>query len=235
MKEDIRIKRFSVTQQVAAYIGEKLDGGEWKPGDKIESETQLSEKLGVSRVSIRSAIQQFIAIGKLESIQGKGTYVRKNITLFPTELFTFEDSRDLFKVMQFRASIERDAAFYAAQNATEEDIHYLRKNFMEMTAADKIGDAQHSWDYDMYFHKKIAAMSGNQFYYDTLDLLFQQTYELHLRMMSKLGTRFADYFHPAIVDAIEQHDQKKAQARMEQHLTDFFNRIQVSDYGLGGL
>lgn len=233
MKADVRIKRSNVTQQVAAYIREKIDSGEWKPGDKIESETQLSEKLGVSRVSIRGAIQQFIAIGKLESIQGKGTFVRQNVNLFPMELFTFEDSRNLLKVMQFRASIERDAAFYAAQSASEEDILYLRENFNVMTAADQAGDTERSWDYDMHFHKKIAAMSGNQFYYDTLELLFQQTYDLHLRMMSKLGTRFADYFHPAIVDAIEQHDPKKAQSRMEQHLTDFFNRIQISDYDLG--
>lgn len=227
MKADTKIKRYNVTQQVAAYIGEKIDSGEWKPGDKIESETQLSEKLGVSRVSIRGAIQQFVAIGKLESIQGKGTFVREHTILFPEGLFSSEDSRDLRKVMQFRASIEQDAAFYAARNATKEDIRYLRENIAVMCAADRAGDTQRSWDYDMHFHQKIAIMSGNRFYYDTMNLLFQQTYELHLRMMSKLGTRFADYFHPAITDALEQHDMEKARAQMKRHLTDFFDRIQI--------
>lgn len=229
MASDTKIKKINVTQQVAAYIREKIESGEWPEGSKIESEAQLSEKLGVSRVSIRGAIRQFIALGKLESIQGKGTFVRSGN--LPDNLFSSEDCENLKKVMQFRITIEQDAAFYAAANATEEDISFLQRNVELMIRADQAGDAKLSWDYDIAFHKKVASMSQNQFYYDTLDLVFRRTYDLHMKMIQKLGTRFANVFHPMILNALATHNQESARASMRAHLDDFISKVAATpDY-----
>ena len=65
--------------------------------------------------------------------------------------------------MQFRTTIERDAAFYAALHATPEDIAFLEENIKNMTAADQAKDLKLSWKYDMEFHMKIAEMSQNKF------------------------------------------------------------------------
>lgn len=228
ISSDSKIKKINVTQQVAEYIRDNIESGTWPEGSQIESELQMSEKLGVSRASIRVAIRQFIAYGKLESIQGKGTFVRSGSAFASQKLFSSKDSMDIGKIMQFRTTIESDAAFYAAQNATAEDIQYLQENLAKMTAAEKAEDLKLSWEYDMDFHKKVAEMSKNQFYLATLDSVFQSTYDLHFKIIERLGVRFANYFHPAILEAIKQHDPKKAHALMTQHLQDFMEMIRVN-------
>ena len=65
----------SVTGKIAHYIRKNIRNGNWTVGEKIPSENQLCEELGVSRVSVRSALQQFIALGILESVHGKGTFL----------------------------------------------------------------------------------------------------------------------------------------------------------------
>ena len=54
----------------------------WPPGSKIPSENQLTRRLGVSRVSLREALQNLASLGLLESRQGGGTYVMDRIVLF---------------------------------------------------------------------------------------------------------------------------------------------------------
>nr|WP_317284731.1 FadR/GntR family transcriptional regulator [uncultured Dysosmobacter sp.] len=228
MASDHKIQKTNVTQQVAEYIRDNIESNRWPEGSRIESETQMAEKLGVSRASIRVAIRQFIAYGRLESIQGKGTFVRPGASMESHSLFSSADSADIEKVMQFRTTIERDAAFYAAQHATPEDIAFLEENVKNMTAADQAKDLKLSWKYDMEFHMKIAEMSQNKFYQDSLDMVFRSTYDLHFKIIEQLGVRFANYFHPAILDAVSKHHSEKARTCMTRHLEDFIEMIRVN-------
>lgn len=66
----------NVTEDVVDYLKQKIMDGTWKPGDKISSENELTACLSVSRASVRYAIQHLIAVGVLESFQGKGTFVK---------------------------------------------------------------------------------------------------------------------------------------------------------------
>lgn len=228
MQQNKKIIKTNVTQQVAEYIRDNIESNRWPEGTKIESELQMAEKLGVSRASIRVAIRQFIAYGQLESIQGKGTFVRPGTSSLMHELFSSEDSADIEKVMQFRTTIERDAAFYAAKYATEEDIAFLKTNIERMTEADQAVDLKQSWAYDMEFHLKVAEMSQNQFYKDSLEMVFRSTYDLHFKIIERLGVRFATYFHPTILGALSKHEPEKARTYMSRHLEDFIDMIRVN-------
>ena len=73
----MKIIKTSVTQQIIEYIKENIQNGSWKVGEKIPSEPSLVEELGVSRASLRVAIQQYVALGVLRSEQGKGTFITK--------------------------------------------------------------------------------------------------------------------------------------------------------------
>lgn len=223
----MKIKKNNITQQIVAYINENIENGTWQEGDQIESELCMSEKLGVSRASVRIAIRQFIAYGKLESIQGKGTYVRRSHMPLGQADFTSNDCNDIHKVMEFRCAIEKEAAFLAAQNATEEEVEELRKTIQDMYEADQANDLERSWACDMAFHQKIAQMAHNQFFEATLNMVFQTTYNLHFKIIQKLGVRFGIYYHPLILDAIATHRGKDAQRYIVEHLWDFANTIQV--------
>ena len=50
-----KIVRTNLTAQISSYIQDEIIKGTWKPGEKLPSETELAETLGVSRMSLRSA------------------------------------------------------------------------------------------------------------------------------------------------------------------------------------
>ncbi len=61
--------------QLAEIIEEKIDSGIWKEGMLIPSERELCTLYNMSRITVRNAIHELVQKGKLEKIQGKGTYV----------------------------------------------------------------------------------------------------------------------------------------------------------------
>ena len=61
--------------RLAEIIEEKIETGAWKKGDKITSERELCEAYNVSRITVRNAIDELVRQGRLEKIQGKGTFV----------------------------------------------------------------------------------------------------------------------------------------------------------------
>ena len=62
-------------KQVENALRQEIESGIWAVGDRIPSEAQLSEKYGVSRVTVRNAISRLVEDGLLVRLQGKGTFV----------------------------------------------------------------------------------------------------------------------------------------------------------------
>lgn len=76
--------------QLTKEIEHKVDNGVWKTGSKIPSERELSVIYNVSRITVRNAINELVLKGKLEKIQGKGTYVlRKSIVQNLGNVYSF--------------------------------------------------------------------------------------------------------------------------------------------------
>lgn len=217
-----KVQKISVVAQVVAYIQEMIDSGAWTEGERIESEAQMAEKLGVSRVTVRNAVREFIALGRLESFQGKGTFVRSTDNLyFPNTLFHSQTKTGIRQVMQVRTTIEQDTAYFAAKNPRQEDLDFLRENLELMLAADRAGDSVSSCRYDVDFHLKIAEMAENPYYHTILTWIFSQAIEKIQEVINKIGTRYANHFHPAITDAIANRDAELARELMRAHLLKF--------------
>jgi GntR family transcriptional regulator len=64
--------------QLKEILREKIRSGEWKPGDLIPSERELSETYGISRMTTRQAITDLVNEGVFYREQGKGTFVTKH-------------------------------------------------------------------------------------------------------------------------------------------------------------
>ena len=78
--DDLRfqqIARESVSDRVAQELLKLIGSGRLAPGERLPGERQLAEMMNVSRVSIRSALQQLKAQGLVTSVQGGGTRVAK--------------------------------------------------------------------------------------------------------------------------------------------------------------
>ena len=68
------IRRTSISDQVCMQIKQLILDKDWKPGEKIPSETELAELFGVSRVSVREALLKLSAIGLLAHLSAEDLY-----------------------------------------------------------------------------------------------------------------------------------------------------------------
>ena len=208
---EMKIMRLSVVQQVIEYIRKCVEDGSWKVGDKIPSEHELTELLGVSRASARVAIQQFIAIGVLESFHGKGTFVRnKDLTALGKKesRITRADCDDLKKVLEFRKLIEPEGCNLAAQFASEEDSEELKLHLEGMKT--NIGNPVGFMKEDVQFHEAIAKASKNHLIYKSLKQVFDTTEKDHTYLVDVFGFKDGIYYHTVILKAIMEKDAKNA-------------------------
>lgn len=75
---DSRVSRdmpLPLYQQVKDYILERLRSGEWPPGTRVSSENDLTQGMGVSRMTVNRAVRELAAEGHLVRLQGVGTFV----------------------------------------------------------------------------------------------------------------------------------------------------------------
>ena len=103
-----KINRQTVTDQVYDIIVRKIADGEWEKGGKIPSEIELSRELGVSRITLKMALQKLNALGIIETRVGEGSFVQDfSFNSFLSELLKSklitDDSNEL---NQFRVLIE---------------------------------------------------------------------------------------------------------------------------------
>jgi len=77
--------------QLARNLREHIESGGIEPGDSLPSERELSERMGMSRVTIRKGIQKLIEEGLLFRRHGSGTFVSPRIQAPGTKLTSFSD------------------------------------------------------------------------------------------------------------------------------------------------
>jgi len=87
MSEEINKPLYARIQE---YIAERILSGKLAPDEKIQSERDISDDLGVSRMTVRRAITELVNEGLLERKHGSGTYVAKpKITYEGAELANY--------------------------------------------------------------------------------------------------------------------------------------------------
>ena len=211
-------KPSSVSDMVFEAMKKGIVSQEWKPGTRLPSEKALCEKFGVSRVTIRNALQRLGAIGLTETFLGDGTYVRQpgiisNInTLIPT--IYLED--DFESILEFRSVVESGACAIAAQKATLKDVENLKRLLKKMLSLQDNMEALAAAE--MEFHYEIAKISRNNLFIKTYEII-SDVYTRHMmRMVSTMGGDLGMYYHDKIVQAIEKRDPESAREIMSEHI-----------------
>jgi GntR family transcriptional repressor for pyruvate dehydrogenase complex len=174
--DQVRQRRLSddIVEQLEGMILE----GTLKSGERLPAERALAEQFGVSRPSLREAIQKLAAKGLLVSRQGGGNYVVESLgSTFSDPLLHLlennpEAQRDL---LEFRQTLEASCAYYAALRATEVDRERLTAAFEELqdcyTRSDEVSRAEEGAA-DAKFHLAIAEASHNAVLLHTISGLF---------------------------------------------------------------
>jgi len=139
---------------VAREIEQRMLEGGLKPGDRLPSERELSAQLGVSRASLREAIQKLIARGLLESRQGGGF-------ANPWEEILRDHPAVHDDMLEFRHMLEGRAAECAARRATVADRERVWQSLAQLEEAFAGIDLDAQVDTDLAFHQAIAEASHN--------------------------------------------------------------------------
>lgn len=195
-------------------ILEAIEAGVYKPGDRLV-ESELAERLGVSRTPVREALQR---------LETQSMLSRDGRSLIVASL----DHNQLAELYAVRTELEGLAARLAARHATEEEIRVLQIMAVEDRAL-LGGDPRALSRANKRFHKQIHLASHNRFLVQQLDLV-------HRSMALMANTSFAvegrDEValaeHEAIVAAIAARDGDAAYAALTAHISKAFEtRLRV--------
>lgn len=214
----------NVTEQVLEYIKEQLRVGRWAYGEKIDSENQLTYELHVSRASVRHAIQQLVAIGVLESFQGKGTFVKTlPESVMMNRLENIYLNQDRHTLAQFRNTVESAACREAVLHITSEMLQQ-----MEMLVCIMEGETVDAGEFmraDEQFHGCILKASGNRIFEESMKIVSAELRRQYAPFQTPETRKRAAEYHRRILEAIKAGSPGHASDLMAQHLMIAENEI----------
>ena len=206
-------------RQIADQLAELVRRGEFKPGDRLPSERDLSQQFNVSRASVREALIALEIDGLVDVRIGLGVFV--NAAPAANSQAAALGEPGPFEVLSARYLIEGETAALAARDGSARDHARIRETLQLMTR--EVKDSGIGLTADGLFHLRIAEASGN----GALVHLVHQLWSFRdSAMFRKLDEHFdgperheeAIEEHRRVVDAIERRDGEAARAAMVKHL-----------------
>jgi len=208
-------------ESVIEQIMDLIENNELKPGDKLPSERELAEKLSISRGSLREAFRVLESRGLIKSKPGGGRYIReirKNGHNNTENIILSLEKSSILELLEAREMFEVKIAEIIAQRATPEDIKSIEKALNKMNEEEWLKDDKKT-ESDTEFHLAIASASHNFVFVNIIKLhldLLRDTREKTQQIPGRREERWRE--HQAILQAIKEHDSKKAGEAMLEHL-----------------
>jgi len=228
MSDDLTIEpvnRSRLSQRIVLRICELIRDNRLVAGDRLPPERELSERLQVSRASLREALTALELAGIVETRHGDGTRVRDFHELGVTSplALALSATDDLVgDLWELRLIFEPALAAQAALRASDDDIAAMRSANDEIARlASQLESAERTIDLDREFHAAIARASGNRAALRVLQLLNELLLTSRRHFAAEPSRRRrTSARHNEIIDAIERRDPPAARDSMLRHLQD---------------
>ncbi|MHA3980645.1 GntR family transcriptional regulator [Halovulum sp. GXIMD14794] len=182
---------------------EEIRTGRLRPGDRLR-ETELAERLGVSRTPVREAIRQLEADGLVAHAPRQGATVRKL------------DYAEVMELYEMRAVLEGTAARLAAHAALDIEIEELASVNVALGRAES---AEEAFRLNRSFHAALLDAAKNRFLHKSMSSLSKALMILGPTTLSETE-RFASAVqeHEAVLEALKARDGLAAEQRMRAHI-----------------
>lgn len=158
-----RSRVLSVPDRLSITLERLILDGTLRPGEKLPPELELTQQLGVSRVSLRQALHELERRGLIDRRPGRGTVV-----LSPSEARDASSAAlaevlgstgtEISHILELRSIIEPPIAALASQRATPRDLEQLEQLVEAMASPES---REHYAELDRAFHQAIAQYSHN--------------------------------------------------------------------------
>ncbi|GMG84276.1 FadR/GntR family transcriptional regulator [Paralimibaculum aggregatum] len=223
----------SLGDEVYDALARLIGSGELGSGSRLPSEGELCRLFAVSRPVVRKALTQLREDGMIVSRKGAGSFVSARAAGGPRGLEDPEKQLGtMLQALEFRCSIEPDAAYYAAIRRGPRELAGIAAALDDF---DRLEHEPARRRVDMAFHRSIAEAARNDHYARALDVI---DYDIEIgitlaRHLSQLGQEerrtaiFAE--HRAIYLGIEAQDPAAAREAMLRHLE--YSRVRVTARG----
>lgn len=193
---------------------EAIEAGVYKPGDRLV-ESELAERLGVSRTPVREALQR---------LETQSMLTRDGRSLIVASL----DHNQLAELYTVRTELEGLAARLAARHASPEEVRVLKSMVTEDRAL-LGGDPRALSRANKRFHRLVHLASHNRFLVQQLDLVYRS---MALMATTSLAAEGRDekalMEHQRIIEAIERGDGNAAYEALKAHISQAFEtRLRV--------
>ncbi len=215
------IQKINAVEQVFEQMQGLLIDGTWRAGDKLPSENDLSETFGVSRMTIRQAMQKLKALNLIETRTGSGSYVREfnpedSLNELIPLMYIGEPSQ--IHVFQFREMIDSESVRIATLMEDKKGITQLEEYLEKMKKAANEDNGKLFSQYDLKYHMAIVKMTGNPMLVKAYDILRNVLKESMYSVIEKMKYKPALAFHRKIIDAMKKGDEAEAEKLMRAHI-----------------
>lgn len=223
------IRQKKISEEISDQLKSLIYQGQLKPGQRLPPERDLAKSLGVSRVSLREALNTLQGMGLLEIQQGNRTFVRPITTLSvnnPLVSFSKDSPSNMMQVFEIRKYLEVGSISLAAERAESHEIRRLEEILIEMEddlLKNRLGARS-----DLNFHTTLAEAAHNQAYmhlmrtiYDLMQEELRIAWGSVFRKKEKRNKLFEQ--HQKIFHAVKEHNPEEAAQVALEHL-DFVGK-----------
>ena len=228
----VSVARPRLSEEAVRQIRALIDSGEFKPGDKLPTERELSDMLGISRGSVREAIRTLEALGLVEVKPGRGIFVRAERSedpppelLLPTDVL----ASDLEDLIEVRSMVETRACIIAARRATAEDFEAMQSAIDEMRKAIADGDIARMVLNDLAFHHAVVVATKNKLLVRLeAAIAHQLMFGRRLALSTNTDPGSSADRHQQILDAIKAGDGEWAASLTLMGIKRFLERVLIT-------
>jgi DNA-binding FadR family transcriptional regulator len=219
------LRSVPLKEQVLRQLRRLIDEGELGPGAQLPGERELADRLGVSRGTVREAVQFLQALGLVEIRHGSGTFVRRD----PSDReglrdewrdWTKRHSETVHNLLEVRMGLESFAAELASARPSDQGMEAMADALGEMAEAAKTNDVAALVRTDVLFHRGLCLAAGNPALAELAgelgDRLLREraaTWDLPARPQRSLDE------HRQIYEAVRSGDPAGARAAVLAHLS----------------
>lgn len=224
------IKKMSTAAKVFEALYEMIVNGQIQRGQKLPSQEELAKQFGVSRNTLREAMNKLYAMGLLSSRQGIGTVVESPDPQGYLSTLRGQFLLDSISVREFieaRICIERTAVRLAVVRAGKREIAQLQMILDDQKQAFENNNAEEFTRQDAAFHLGLTQLSGNRVLMKFLQTI-QDMLHRFIGEVVQLPGAISDamHFHRRVTEAIAAKDADLAEREMVSHLFDVVRRIE---------
>jgi GntR family transcriptional repressor for pyruvate dehydrogenase complex len=216
------IRSRKLSDAVYRQLVSLISSGELKPGDKIPSERELAADMGISRQSIREALNRAEVMRLIEVRQGEGSFILSSVNESlkpPLSLIMEKEVERIFDFLEIRKLVEGWCAEKAAVEATADELENMQEILDKMK---KVAAKDKQWEaMDLALHLSFAKATHNVIAVHIMEALksnFRPFFKFTKSMPSSERIDVLWQHHYEIFSAIKQKDPVTAKKKVIAHL-----------------